>query len=43
MFWDEVVDKVLDRVELRIYPIEKDKIIEIDTVEELRIVEKDKM
>lgn len=43
LFWDEVVDKVLDRVELRIYPIEKDKIIEIDTVEELREVEKDKI
>lgn len=35
LFWDDVVDRNLDKLKLRVYPIEPGKIIEIDTVEEL--------
>lgn len=35
LFWDEVVDKLLDKIELRIHPVEAGQIVEIDTVEEL--------
>ena len=40
LFWDEVVDRILDKINLKIYPIDSDCIIEIDTVEELEAVEK---
>lgn len=40
LFWDEVVDKNLDKLKLKIYPVEKNDIIEIDTIEELEIVRK---
>ncbi len=39
LFWDEVVDTVIDRIDLRVYPVENDRIIEIDTMEELKIVD----
>lgn len=35
LFWDEVVDRNLDRLRLSIHPIEEKQIYEIDTVEEL--------
>lgn len=35
LFWDEVVDRNLDKLRLRVYPIEENQIYEIDTVEEL--------
>lgn len=35
LFWDEVVDRNLNRLKLKIHPVEKGKIVEIDTVEEL--------
>lgn len=35
LFWDDVVDRNLDKLKLRVHPIEPGKIIEIDTVEEL--------
>ncbi|MBO6147844.1 MAG: hypothetical protein J6O55_00730 [Lachnospiraceae bacterium] len=38
LFWDEVVDTVLDRVNLVVHPVGADEIIEIDTVEELEKV-----
>lgn len=40
LFWDEVVDKVLDKVELEVYPIKAGQIVEIDTVEELKQIDK---
>lgn len=40
LFWDEVVDSVLDKVELFVYPVNNNSIVEIDTVEELEEVEK---
>lgn len=38
LFWDEVVDKNLDKLKLRVQPVEFGDIIEIDTVEELETV-----
>lgn len=35
MFWDEVVDQNLDKLHLKIFPVEEGQIAEIDTVEEL--------
>lgn len=35
LFWDDVVDRNLDQLKLKIHPVEKGKIVEIDTVEEL--------
>lgn len=35
LFWDEIVDRQLRKIKLGLYPIEGDKIIEIDTVSEL--------
>lgn len=39
LFWDEVVNSVLDRVDLEVYPIESNQIVEIDTLEELAQVD----
>ena len=39
LFWDEVVDSILDDLDLEVYPIRTGSIIEIDTVEELKEVE----
>lgn len=41
LFWDEVVDRILDKIKLNIYPIDSEKIIEIDTVEELESLERE--
>lgn len=35
LFWDEVVDRNLEILKLKIHPVEKGAIVEIDTVEEL--------
>lgn len=35
LFWDEVMDQILDQIEVRINKVSKDALIEIDTVEEL--------
>ncbi len=43
LFWEEVVDRILDRIKLNIYPIDADKIVEIDTVEELESLERELM
>ena len=38
LFWDDVVNKNLDKLKLRVHPINVEDIIEIDTVEELETV-----
>ena len=38
MFWDEVVDHNLDKLNLTVSPVEANQIVEIDTVEELEAV-----
>ncbi|MDE6055838.1 MAG: choline kinase, partial [Lachnospiraceae bacterium] len=35
LFWDEVVDQNLDRLRLKVFPVEEGQIVEIDTVDEL--------
>ena len=40
LFWDDVVNKNLDKLKLRVQPINPNDIIEIDTVEELEAVRK---
>lgn len=37
LYWDEVVDKNLQELKLRIFPVEEGQIVEIDTVEELKV------
>lgn len=41
LFWDEVVDRNLDRLRLTVHPIEEGQIYEIDTVEELGRLDRD--
>lgn len=38
-YWDEIVDWNLDKLRLKIYPVSAEQIIEIDTVEELNVLE----
>ena len=40
LFWDEVVDRNLDQFQLRIFPVEPGQIVEVDTVEELMLLDK---
>ena len=35
LFWDDVVNRNLDKLKLKVHEIDTDQIIEIDTVEEL--------
>lgn len=39
LFWDEVADSNLDKLNLTVYPIKRGSIIEIDTVEELQMID----
>lgn len=39
LYWDEVVDRNLQELRLKIVPVEKGQIIEIDTVEELLAID----
>lgn len=39
LFWDEVVDRNLDRLELAVEPVLEGQLVEIDTVEELRSID----
>lgn len=41
LFWDEVVDRNLDKLRLRIFPVETGQIVEVDTIEELTALDKD--
>ena len=38
LFWDDVVNENLDKLRLKIYPIQSSQITEIDTIEELNEV-----
>ncbi len=40
LFWDDVVDRNLDKLDLIVEPVEEGQIIEIDTVEELERINK---
>ena len=39
LFWDDVIDKNLDNLRLRVFPVNGEQIVEIDTVSELRELE----
>lgn len=39
LFWDDVVNENLNRLKLKVHPVKEGQITEIDTVEELRLVE----
>ncbi len=39
LFWDDVVDRNLDKLRLKIHPVHEGQIVEIDTCEELRKTE----
>lgn len=39
LFWDDVVDRHLDDLRLKVHPVNDGQIVEIDTVDELREVE----
>lgn len=40
LFWDEIVNQQLDKIQIGIYPVSESQIVEIDTVEELEAIEK---
>lgn len=42
LFWDEVVDRNLQSLKLKVHPVEKGSIVEIDTVEELERFRREK-
>ena len=39
LYWDEVVDQNLDKLRLKVFPVETGQIVEIDTVEELTAID----
>lgn len=41
LFWDDIVDRNLDRLNLSVHPVSNDQIVELDTVEELRAFDPD--
>ena len=41
LFWDDVVNNNLDKLRLKIHPVENSQLIEIDTVEELETITKE--
>ena len=41
LFWDEIVDQNLDKLDMVVYPVDSDQIVEIDTVDELKKVDPD--
>ncbi|MCI8923614.1 MAG: NTP transferase domain-containing protein [Lachnospiraceae bacterium] len=42
LFWDDVVNRNLDKLRLRVEPVKEGQLVEIDTVEELREVNEGK-
>lgn len=39
LFWDEIVDRQLSNVSMTVHPVEHSQIVEIDSVEELKVVD----
>ena len=39
LYWDEIVDRQLDKLNLDIHPVEKEQIVEIDSVAELAVID----
>lgn len=38
-YWDEIVDQELDKVDMTVYPVKNEQIVEIDTVAELKAID----
>ena len=38
MFWDDVVNSIVDKLGLVVFPVQEEQIVEIDTVAELEEV-----
>lgn len=38
LFWDDIVDRNLDKLRLKVEPVQAGQLVEIDTVEELNII-----
>lgn len=41
LFWDDVVNENLDKLDLTVHPVKDHQIVEIDSIEELRIIDPD--
>lgn len=39
LFWDEIVNQKLNELDLKVYPVETDQIIEIDSIDELEVID----
>lgn len=39
LFWDEIVDQQLEKVDLGVHPVKPEQIVEIDSVAELRVID----
>ncbi len=40
LFWDDVVDRNVDRLKMKVWPLEEGKVFEVDTIPELEELEK---
>lgn len=40
LYWDEVVDQILDRISVKVHPINGDELMEFDTIDELKQYDK---
>ncbi len=39
LYWDEIVDRLLDRMDMTVYPVQEGQIVELDTVAQLKAVD----
>ena len=40
LFWDDVVNSIINKLDLTVFPVNANQIVEIDTVEELETINK---
>lgn len=40
LFWDDVVNSIINKLDLTVFPVNATQIVEIDTVEELETINK---
>lgn len=40
LFWDDVVNSIINKLNLTVFPVDANQIVEIDTVEELEAINK---
>ncbi len=39
LYWDQVVDTILDKIHVMVYPVTDEQLVEIDTVKELQTID----